>query len=182
MTAANTVDGEAYLYAGEYKDEDVERPVYQACQACKGTGEREKPISLREFADLLDHATAMEPDWAELAKEKPISQFQDSRECGWYLINHIIYRNHEALFHTGGRFFDFHRKEKPMKKLTQEQLAVVHHPLDQHARVLAVAGSGKSTTMAHRIKHLVNHRCSPWCHPGLDVQCPGTQAVHRSPG
>ena len=36
-------------------------------------------------------------------------------------------------------------------KLTQEQLQVVHHPLDQHARVLAVAGSDKSTTMAHRI-------------------------------
>ena len=35
-------------------------------------------------------------------------------------------------------------------KLTQEQLQVVHHPLGQHARVLAVAGSGKSTTMAHR--------------------------------
>jgi hypothetical protein len=60
-------DGEAYLYVGEYKDGDVERPVYQACQACKGSGELEKPISLREFADLLDHATAMEPDWAELA-------------------------------------------------------------------------------------------------------------------
>lgn len=42
-----------------------------------------------------------------------------------------------------------------MKKLTQEQQAVVHHPLDYHARVLAVAGSGKSTTMAYRIKHLV---------------------------
>ncbi|MES0361593.1 MAG: hypothetical protein ABUK20_11805 [Anaerolineales bacterium] len=27
-----------------------------------------------------------------------------------------------------------------MTKLTQEQLAVVHHPLDLHARVLAVAG------------------------------------------
>ena len=35
-------------------------------------------------------------------------------------------------------------------KLTHEQLDVVHHPLGQHARVLAVAGSGKSTTMAHR--------------------------------
>jgi len=44
-----------------------------------------------------------------------------------------------------------------MTKLTQEQLSVVHHPLDQHARVLAVAGSGKSTTMAYRIQHLVNH-------------------------
>ena len=35
-------------------------------------------------------------------------------------------------------------------KLTQEQLQVVHHPLGQHARVLAVAGSGKSTTMVSR--------------------------------
>lgn len=40
-------------------------------------------------------------------------------------------------------------------QLTPEQERVVHHPLGQHARVLAVAGSGKSTTMAHRIKHLI---------------------------
>jgi DNA helicase II / ATP-dependent DNA helicase PcrA len=39
--------------------------------------------------------------------------------------------------------------------LTPEQEQVVAHPLGQHARVLAVAGSGKSTTMAHRIQHLV---------------------------
>ncbi len=39
--------------------------------------------------------------------------------------------------------------------LTSEQEAVVHHPLGKHARVLAVAGSGKTTTMAHRVKHLV---------------------------
>lgn len=40
-------------------------------------------------------------------------------------------------------------------KLTPEQKQVVHHPLDSHALVLAFAGSGKSTTMAHRIKYLV---------------------------
>ncbi len=39
--------------------------------------------------------------------------------------------------------------------LTPEQEQVIYHPLGQHARVLAVAGSGKSTTMAHRIHHLV---------------------------
>jgi DNA helicase-2/ATP-dependent DNA helicase PcrA len=39
--------------------------------------------------------------------------------------------------------------------LTDEQLAVMHHPLGRHARVLAVAGSGKSFTMACRIQHLV---------------------------
>ena len=74
-------DGEAYLYAGEYKDEEIERPVYQACPACKGAGEREKAVSLREFADLLDRAILMEPDYAELAKVKPVSQYQDSREA-----------------------------------------------------------------------------------------------------
>jgi DNA helicase-2/ATP-dependent DNA helicase PcrA len=39
--------------------------------------------------------------------------------------------------------------------LTDEQLAVMHHPMGRHARVLAVAGSGKSFTMACRIQHLV---------------------------
>ena len=73
-------DGEAYVYAGEYKDEEDEHPVYLPCQGCKGSGEMEKPISLRDFADLLDRATAMEPDWATLGREKPISQTQDSRE------------------------------------------------------------------------------------------------------
>jgi len=40
-------------------------------------------------------------------------------------------------------------------RLTSEQLAVVHHPDGRHARVLAVAGSGKTTTMAERVKHLI---------------------------
>lgn len=39
--------------------------------------------------------------------------------------------------------------------LTSEQELVVAHPLGYHARVLAVAGSGKSTTMAFRIKKMV---------------------------
>lgn len=39
--------------------------------------------------------------------------------------------------------------------LTDEQLAVIHHPIGQHARVLAVAGSGKSYTMAYRIQYLI---------------------------
>ncbi len=49
-----------------------------------------------------------------------------------------------------------------MQNLTKEQIEVVHHPEDCHARVLAVAGSGKSTTLAYRIKHLIeNNHCAP---------------------
>ena len=39
--------------------------------------------------------------------------------------------------------------------LTSEQKAVINHPIGYHARVLAVAGSGKTTTMAYRIQHLI---------------------------
>lgn len=41
---------------------------------------------------------------------------------------------------------------------TEEQLQVVHHPDGHHGRVLSVAGSGKTTTMAQRIKHLMKER------------------------
>lgn len=39
--------------------------------------------------------------------------------------------------------------------LSEQQMKIVHHPVDRHAVVLAVAGSGKSTTMAERIAYLV---------------------------
>jgi DNA helicase-2/ATP-dependent DNA helicase PcrA len=47
------------------------------------------------------------------------------------------------------------------RSLTPEQELVVHHPPGYHARVLAVAGSGKSTTLAHHIKLLVDTRQAP---------------------
>lgn len=39
-------------------------------------------------------------------------------------------------------------------KLSDEQWEIVSHPVDKHAVVLAVAGSGKSTTLAERIAYL----------------------------
>lgn len=72
-------DGEAYVYSGEYKDGDEVHPVYLPCHVCKGSGEMEKLVTLQEFQEMLDKANAMEPDFAELAMEKPISQYQDSR-------------------------------------------------------------------------------------------------------
>lgn len=52
-------------------------------------------------------------------------------------------------------------------QLTDEQKAVIAHPLGQHARVLAVAGSGKTTTMTYRVKHLIEQHNVPAYQIGL---------------
>jgi DNA helicase-2/ATP-dependent DNA helicase PcrA len=45
-----------------------------------------------------------------------------------------------------------------MNNPTPEQIAVINHPAGKHAKVLAVAGSGKTSTMAYRIKQLIEKR------------------------
>ena len=75
-------DGEAYVFVCEDVDargETFDR--YRPCEMCHGNGNRAKWVGLRELSDLLERAIAMEPDYLELARQKPISQYQDSRDA-----------------------------------------------------------------------------------------------------
>ena len=75
-------DGEAFIFA--YEDVDAKGEMYdryRACEMCQGSGNRAKWIGLRELSDLLERAIAMEPDYSELAREQPVSQYRDSRDA-----------------------------------------------------------------------------------------------------
>jgi hypothetical protein len=75
-------EGEAYLPVSEIVICKGDRYTQHGrCAYCLGSGEQDKWVSLREFADLLDRATSMEPDYQELARVKPTSQYQDSRDA-----------------------------------------------------------------------------------------------------
>jgi hypothetical protein len=81
-TTCSFCDGEAYLPSREAMSYTGERYTqHRRCACCLGSGEQEKWVSLREFADLLERATSMEPDYQELARVKPTSQYQDSRDA-----------------------------------------------------------------------------------------------------
>jgi len=45
---------------------------------CHGSGNRAKWVGLRELSDLLERAIAMEPDYAELAREMEARWFSGS--------------------------------------------------------------------------------------------------------
>ena len=75
-------EGEAYIF--DFEDVDSQGKAYdryRACEMCHGSGNRAKWLGLREFADLLERAISVEPDYQELAREKPTSQNQDSRDA-----------------------------------------------------------------------------------------------------
>ena len=75
-------DGAAYLPIGEATSYASEKYMqYEPCSQCQGSGKQAKWVSLQEFADLLDRSISFEPDYQELASHKPVSQYQDSREC-----------------------------------------------------------------------------------------------------
>ena len=81
-TTCSFCDGEAYVPVREAVSCTGEHYTqHRRCAYCLGSGEQEKWVSLREFADLLDKATSMEPDYQELARERTTSQYQDSRDA-----------------------------------------------------------------------------------------------------
>ena len=82
LTTCEFCEGEAYLPIGEAESYAGEKYIrYEPCPQYQGSGKQTKWISLQEFADLLDRAISFEPDYQELASHKPVSQYQDSREC-----------------------------------------------------------------------------------------------------
>ncbi len=85
LTRCRACDGQAYVFERidhEHAGEPYER--FTACPACQGSGSAPHWVTLPEFADLLDRALALEPDWEELGHEEPISQIQDSRAAAGF--------------------------------------------------------------------------------------------------
>lgn len=76
--------GEAYLPVCEMVDDSGEKITrYLPCPVCRGEGETNRWVSLRDFYELLSDAAVRDPmevDWAGLAKAEPATQYRDSIE------------------------------------------------------------------------------------------------------
>ena len=82
LTRCDFCKGEAYLPIGEAESYTGEKYMqYEPCPQCHGSGKQANWVNLKEFADLMERAISFEPDYQELASHKPVSQYQDSREC-----------------------------------------------------------------------------------------------------
>ena len=82
LTRCEHCDGDCYLPVGEAESYTGERYMrYEPCEACNGVGRQARWVSLREFADLLERAVTFEPDYLALAQQKPVGQYQDSRDA-----------------------------------------------------------------------------------------------------
>jgi hypothetical protein len=79
LTQCKHCGGDAYLPVGDAESYTGEIYIrYQPYPQCQGSGNQTQWVSLHEFAELLEHATSFEPDYLELAKVEPVSQYADS--------------------------------------------------------------------------------------------------------
>jgi hypothetical protein len=79
LTQCEYCEGEAYLPVGEAVSNTGETyQRFQPCTVCKGSGKQTRWVDLREFAELLDRALSLEPDWQELAQQPFATQYADS--------------------------------------------------------------------------------------------------------
>ena len=79
LDRCESCDGKAYIF--DFQDFDSRGEMYdryRPCEMCQGSGNRAKWVGLRELSDLLERAIAMEPDYSELARGQPVSQYRDS--------------------------------------------------------------------------------------------------------
>jgi hypothetical protein len=110
LTTCQHCDGEAYLPIGEavsFTGEAYTR--YEPCPVCQGSGEQTKWVSLREFADLLERAIAMEPDYQELAHHIPATTVNQVLGAEYCMKNILIFRRTLTDMCLGNWYFGIRR-------------------------------------------------------------------------
>jgi hypothetical protein len=84
LDTCSTCQGQAYVPDGEEVSNTGERYLrHEPCQTCEGSGNQTRWISLDQLVDLIAKLDTdpMEPDYLELARAEPTSQYVDSRDA-----------------------------------------------------------------------------------------------------
>ena len=85
LVPCSACNGEAYEPVGQassYSGKKYTR--YQPCAQCQGSGNQVIWVSLSDFLDLLEKVHTqdpMQPDYLELARKQPVTQYAESREA-----------------------------------------------------------------------------------------------------
>ena len=84
LDTCSTCQGRAYIPVGEAFSYTGERYLrHKPCQTCEGSGKQTRWIDLEQLVDLIADLDAdpMQPDYRELARAEPTSQYVDSRDA-----------------------------------------------------------------------------------------------------
>ena len=84
LDTCSTCKGRAYIPVREEVSNTGERYLrHEPCQTCQGSGKDTRWISLDQLVDLIANLDAdpMQPDYHELARAEPTSQYEDSRDA-----------------------------------------------------------------------------------------------------